>query len=95
MIIKNTRLEIILIIVIILLFIPFIAMQFTAEVSWRIADFVVMGVLLLSTGLLSELAIRKVSKIKHRIVLYIVILVVFLIVWAELAVGVFSTTISS
>jgi len=88
---KNQRLKIILTTVAILLLIPFIAMQFTDEVSWTIFDFVVMGILLLSTGLLSELAIRKVTKIKYRIALCIAILVVFLIVWAELAVGIFGT----
>ncbi len=88
---KYKRLKIILTAVAILLFIPFIAMQFTDEVSWTIFDFVVMGVLLLSTGLLCELTIRKVPKIKHRILLFIVILAVFLIIWAELAVGILGT----
>jgi len=91
---KNKRLKIILTAVAILLFIPFIAMQFTDEVSWTIFDFVVMGVLLLSTGLLCELTIRKVTRIKHRIVLCIVILAAFLIIWAELAVGIFGTPIA-
>jgi len=88
---KNKRLKIILTAVAILLLIPFIAMQFTDEVSWTSFDFVVMGILLLSTGLLCELAMRRVTKIKHRIGLCIAILVVFLIVWVELAVGIFGT----
>ena len=88
---KNKRLKIILSAVAILLFIPFIAMQFTDEISWTSLDFVVMGILLLSTGLLIELAMRKVTKANHRIVLLIVIIAVFLIVWAELAVGIFGT----
>lgn len=88
---KNKSLKIILTAVAILLLIPFIAMQFTDEVSWTIFDFIVMGVLLLSTGFLCELTIRKVTKIKHRIVLCIVILAAFLIIWAELAVGIFGT----
>jgi len=71
-------------IIIILLLIPFIAMQFTDEVSWDIIDFIVMGALLLGTGLLCELIIRKV---KHKIVFCIIIILVFLMVWAELAVG--------
>jgi peptidoglycan/LPS O-acetylase OafA/YrhL len=88
---KNKRLKLILTAVAILLLIPFIAMQFTDEVSWTSFDFVVMGILLLSTGLLCEFIMRKVTKIKHRIALCIAILVVFLIVWAELAVGIFGT----
>ena len=53
----NESLKIILIVVTILLLIPFIAMQFTDKVSWTILDFVVMGILLLGTGILCELAV--------------------------------------
>ncbi len=88
---KNKRLKIILTAVVILLLIPFIAMQFTDEVSWTIFDFIVMGVLLLSTGLLCEFTIRKVTKSKHKFAICVAILVAFLLVWAELAVGIFGT----
>jgi dipeptide/tripeptide permease len=88
---KNKSLKIILTAVAILLVIPFIAMQFTDEVSWTIFDFIIMGALLLSTGFLCELTIRKVSKTKYRIILCIVILAAFLIIWAELAVGILGT----
>ena len=88
---KNKSQKNILIVVAILLSIPLIAMQFTDEVSWTILDFVVMGILLLSIGFICELTIRKVSKIKHRIAIYITILVVCLLIWAELAVGIFGT----
>jgi len=71
--------------------IPLIAMQFTDEVSWKISDFVVMGILLLSIGIICDITIRKVSKIKHRISICIAILVVFILIWAELAVGIFGT----
>jgi hypothetical protein len=75
----------------ILLCIPLIAMQFTDEVSWTVFDFIVMGTLLLGAGLLGEFATRRVTKKDHRIVLYIAIIVAFLLVWAELAVGIFGT----
>jgi dipeptide/tripeptide permease len=88
---KNKSQKNILIVVAILLSIPLIAMQFTDEVSWIILDFVVMGILLLSIGFICELTIRKVSKIKPRIAICITILVVFLLIWAELAVGIFGT----
>ena len=88
---KNKSQKNILIVVAILLSIPLIAMQFTDEVSWTILDFVVIGILLLSIWFICELTIRKVSKIKHRIAICITILVVFLLIWAELAVGIFGT----
>ena len=88
---KIKSLKIILVIVAIILLIPFIAMQFTDEVSWTLFDFIVMGVLLLGTGLLFELVLRKMTNIKYRTFLLIAIILTFLLVWAELAVGIFGT----
>jgi Kef-type K+ transport system membrane component KefB len=70
---KNKRLIIILTGIVILLLIPFIAMQFTDEVNWTSSDFVIMGILLTGTGLLCEIIIRKVKTIKYRIILSSVI----------------------
>ena len=91
---KNKRLTIILLSVAFLLFIPLIAMQFTNEVNWNIFDFMVAGVLLLTTGLAIELVLRKVKKVNMRIVISIIILLMFILLWAELAVGIFGSTIS-
>jgi Kef-type K+ transport system membrane component KefB len=91
MIMQNKRLFGIVLTVVFLLLIPLIAMQFTDEVDWKLSDFVGMGVLLLGTGLLCELVLRKVKKIGHRIIICGVILVVLLLIWAELAVGIFGT----
>jgi len=88
---QNKRLIGIILTVAILLLIPLIAMQFTDEVTWTLADFVVMGVLLLGTGLTCELVLRKVKKIEQRIGLCAVILIALLLIWMELAVGIFGT----
>ena len=69
-------------------------MQFTDKVNWTLFDFVIAGTLLLGTGLLCELVIRKINKIKYRIATCVVRLVVLLFIWAELAVGVFGTPLS-
>lgn len=74
-----------------ILFIPLIAMQFSSEVNWDIFDFIVMGILLLSTGLLCELVLRKVKTTKNRIIICGAVLIILFLVWAELAVGVFGT----
>ena len=91
MITKNKRLTGIVLTVALLLLIPLIAMQFTDEVDWKLPDFVVMGVLLLGTGLLCELVMRKIKKIGHRIVICGALLVALFLIWAELAVGTFGT----
>ena len=91
MILENKRLIGIILTVVFLLLIPLIAMQFTNEVNWNRSDFVVAGVLLLGTGLICELVMRKVKKINHRIILCAVILAALLLIWIELAVGIFGT----
>jgi hypothetical protein len=88
---KNKRLIIILAAMSVILLIPFIAMQFTDEVVWSISDFAIMGVLLYGTGLLCELVLRKVKTVQNRILICGAVVIAFLLIWAELAVGIFGT----
>ena len=74
-----------------LLIIPLIAMQLTDKVEWSLFDFIIMGTLLLITGLMGEIISKKVKKYKHRVILYVVVSITFLLIWAELAVGIFGT----
>lgn len=73
-----------------ILLVPLVAMQFTDEVVWTLADFVVIGALLFGTGLTYELITRKMENTTHRVVLGIVLLGALLLVWADLAVGIFN-----
>ena len=91
MITKNKRLLGIVLTVVLLLMIPFIAMQFTHEVNWSFFDFITAGGLLLGTGLTCELAIRKVKKTGYRIAACAMVLTALVLVWLELAVGIFGT----
>ncbi len=86
---NNKRLLVIIIISELLLLIPLIAMQFTSEVNWDFADFAVAGILILITAFSFEFILRKVKNIKSRIALITVLLTLFLLIWAELAVGIF------
>lgn len=88
---QNKRLIFILLLVVILLLIPLIAMVFTVEVNWTLADFLVASVLLLGTGLLCELVLRNITKKSNRIMICLLLLVLLFLVWAELAVGIFGT----
>jgi hypothetical protein len=49
------------------LLVPLVAMQFTDEVDWSLADFVFAGVLLGVTGLVLELAARKPGTLVYRV----------------------------
>ena len=80
--------------ILLLLLIPFIAMQFSNDVNWSIMDFVVAGVLLFGTGLTIEYVLRKVKSRKNRILICGIILLLFLLLWIELAVGLFGSPIA-
>jgi len=91
---QSNRLIGIVIFVAALLLIPFIAMQFSDEVNWTVIDFVIAGILLFGTGLICDFIIRKVKTRKNRIALIVVIVTLFLLIWAELAVGIFGTPLA-
>ena len=86
---KHKRLLLVVLITVILLFIPFIAMQFTNEVNWELSDFIIGGALLLSTGFMLDLSIRKTKNVKYRVAFSIVLFIVLILIWVELAVGIF------
>lgn len=73
-----------------LLLIPLIAMQFTREVNWSLFDFLVAGVLIFTTGLIYELIVRGIHDVRYRIAATATLLLAFLYIWAELAVGIFT-----
>jgi hypothetical protein len=70
--------------------VPAIAMQFTPEVSWGPGDFVVAGALLFGTGALAVLGLDHVRGTGKRIALIVGLAVSLALVWAELAVGLFT-----
>lgn len=88
---ENKRLGVILLIIVTILLIPLLAMQFTDQVDWDLFDFIVMGILLLGTGLSCELVLRKVKKTSHRIIICSILLILLFLIWAELAVGIFGS----
>lgn len=88
---KNKRLIGILSVIVLLLLIPFVAMQFTTEVDWDVRDFTIAAVLLLGTGLTAEAVMRSVKNKNVQYGLIALILMVLFLIWAELAVGIFGT----
>ena len=74
-----------------LLLIPLIAMQLTDEVNWSFFDFIIMGIMLSITGLALGIIIKKIKDHKYRNFLIAIIIMIFLLIWAELGVGLFGT----
>ena len=71
-----------------ILLIPLAAMMFTDEVNWTIADFVVMGLLLLGTGLAYVFLSTVTNSTVYRIAVGIAAAAGFLLIWINLAVGI-------
>lgn len=73
-----------------ILLVPLVAMQFSDEVDWKLPDFIIIGSLLIGTGFLYELTAKKI-RAKYRVAVGVVLLAVLLLIWTELAVGIFGT----
>ncbi|WP_210330750.1 hypothetical protein [Aliikangiella sp. G2MR2-5] len=71
------------------LFVPLIATQYSNDVNWGPFDFLVMGILLFTSASLFILIARKISR-KYWLISGAIILVLFLWIYVELAVGLFT-----
>lgn len=72
-----------------LLLIPLISMMFSTEVKWDMEDFLLMGILLYGSTFFIDLIFVFVKKRVLRIFFYALILLIFFLIWIELAVGIF------
>lgn len=66
---------------------PLVAMQFTSEVNWDETDFIVAAIIFGIVGGLIELAVRISSNWYFRFGAMFAVLAGFMVVWANLAVG--------
>ena len=66
-------------------------MMITDEINWSVFDFLMMGFLLtlLSAGI--NFVINCTTNLKKRILYIGILLLMFLLIWAELSVGIFYT----
>ncbi len=71
-----------------LLLLPAVAMQFTAEVNWDETDFIVMGALLFGAAGAFDLAARMTASLAFRAAVGVAVVAAFLLIWINLAVGI-------
>lgn len=71
----------------ILLLLPAVAMQFTDEVNWSGSDFLFAGILLIGTGLLAELVVRRSRDKAYRAGAALALAATLLLAWSNAAVG--------
>ena len=72
-----------------LLLVPLAAMQFSSDVSWSGADFAAAAALLFVAGMALVAGHRLARTTGRRVAAAAAVVLVFLAVWAELAVGLF------
>lgn len=73
------------------LMVPLAAMQFDSGVNWGPEDFALIAVLLATTGLMCVAVSRNVDRPKYRAMVGAGLVLAVLVIWAELAVGVFGS----
>jgi hypothetical protein len=71
-----------------ILLIPLIAMQFSDDVLWTLSDFVIIGALLVGTGLTYEMVVRKAVTAAYRVAAGIACFTGLFLIWVNLAVGI-------
>lgn len=69
-------------------------MLFTDEVRWSLFDFVIMGLMLVALGVGVQLVARSVQGSTRLFLIVAVIILLFLLLWGEMAVGLFGSPIS-
>jgi hypothetical protein len=74
----------------VLLLIPLVIMPFSDAVQWSVFDFVIMAVLLFFLGLGLDLVRFYAASKRLRWLLFTLVVLLFLLVWGELAVGIFN-----
>ena len=75
-----------------LLLIPLIGMTITNEINWSPFDFIIMGSLLIFLSIGINLVSNRTKNLKTRFLYIGILVIIFMLIWAELAVGVFGTS---
>lgn len=72
-----------------ILLVPLIAMRFSDQVKWDLNDFAFAFVFFVTLGLILEQGVRRLSSKTLRWTVGTAVVLFFMAVWAELAVGIF------
>ena len=88
MMLSKSRIVGIALIIGLLLFIPWVAMQFTDEIQWSTGDFAIVAVALIAVALAYELIARKSDKTAYRVAFGIGLMTALLLFWVNGAVGI-------
>ena len=73
------------------LLVPLVGVIFF-ELDWSGFDFLVMALLILSFSILMTLILYYLNSARLKFILVFIVVILFLLIWAELAVGIFGTS---
>lgn len=91
MVLSKKSVLIVLSLTFLLLLVPFVGMQLSKEVNWTLSDFIIGGIVLFAFGIIVAYALQNIKRRLIRLLVVGIILFILLLLWAELAVGVFGT----
>ena len=74
------------------LLITLIGMTITDEINWNPFDFIIMGSLLILLSIGINFASNLAKNLKNRVLYIGILVIIFMLIWVELAVGLFGTT---
>ncbi len=74
-----------------LLLIPLIGMAITDEINWSLFDFIIMGSLIIFLSIGINFVSNRNKNLKNRDLYIGILVLIFTLIWAELAVGLFGT----
>ena len=66
-------------------------MAITDEINWSLFDFIIMGSLLIFLSIGINFASNRAKNLKNRVLYIGILVIIFMLIWAELAVGLFGT----
>ena len=69
-------------------------MSITDEINWSPFDFIIMGFLLTILGAGINFVINYTKNFENRILYIGILVLIFLLIWAELSVGIFDSSIA-
>lgn len=71
-----------------LLLIPLIGMQSSSEMNWDLFDFAFAGAMIFTLGMIYHFIVLKFTSLTTRLIVGGIAVFLFLLIWAELAVGI-------
>lgn len=76
------------------LLIPLVAMQFSDEWDWGVADFIIVSILLAGVGFGFQLIVAGAKNNSRQVAIGIVLAAAMILTWMELAVGIFGSPLA-